>query len=298
MKKLVTHDGPFHTDDIFTAALFSIYFEKTNTSYELIRSRNDEIIQAADIVFDVGGEYAPERNRYDHHQPGGAGGRENNIPYASIGLTWKHFGMELCNNEQEVWQEVDEKLVQTIDADDVGIELYTINPTYDTGPYLFKNAVKSFFTPWNESDNFNEQFQKVVPFARQVLENEIRLARARFQATALVEQDYEASDDKRIIVLSDGYPWKRILSEKPEPLIVIYPKKDLSSWGIQTVPLHDDGTFESRFSFPETWAGLRDQELEEVSGVIGATFCHNNQWLCGAVTKEAAIALAKAALEA
>ncbi len=297
MKKLVTHNGPFHTDDLFAAAVFDLYFKKTNTPYELTRTRENEIINQGDYVFDVGGEYDPTRNRYDHHQTHGAGGRENNIPYASIGLAWKHFGMELCNNDQQVWQEVDEKLVQPIDADDVGIELFTLNPNYDASPYLLKNAFKSFYPSWNEPDNFDEQFQKLIPFAQQILENEIRLARARFQAAALVEQDYAASKDKRIIVLSGGYPWKRILSEKPEPLIAIYPKKDLSSWGIQNVPLHDDATFESRFYFPEKWAGLRDQELEKISGVIGATFCHNNRWLCAATTREAAIALAKAALE-
>ncbi len=93
-KIAVTHCGSFHTDDVFACATLSLYFKKNNLKYKLIRTRDDNIIKKADYVFDVGGIYDPKIDRFDHHQYGGAGKRENNIPYASFGLVWKKFGPE------------------------------------------------------------------------------------------------------------------------------------------------------------------------------------------------------------
>lgn len=75
-KKIVTHNGNFHADDVFSiAALKSIF-----TSIKLIRTRDVELIAKADIVVDVGGEHDAETDRFDHHQRGGAGEREMVFP--------------------------------------------------------------------------------------------------------------------------------------------------------------------------------------------------------------------------
>ena len=58
-KKIVTHDGNFHADDVFSVAALKCIFP----SFELIRTRNPEIIAKADIVLDVGGEYWSSSSR-------------------------------------------------------------------------------------------------------------------------------------------------------------------------------------------------------------------------------------------
>lgn len=35
---------------------------------EVVRTRDPERLAECDVVVDVGGEYDPERHRYDHHQ--------------------------------------------------------------------------------------------------------------------------------------------------------------------------------------------------------------------------------------
>ena len=71
-----------NADDVFSvAALKYIY-----PSFKLIRTRDMELISKADVVIDVGGEHNPETGRFDHHQRGGAGARENGIPFSSFGL--------------------------------------------------------------------------------------------------------------------------------------------------------------------------------------------------------------------
>jgi uncharacterized UPF0160 family protein len=54
-------------------------------------------------------------------------------------------------------------------------------------------------------------------------------------------------------------------------------------------------TFDSRVSFPAQWAGLRDQELQEVSGIGDSIFCHKARFLYVAGSKESALAAAKLA---
>src|SRR3990167_2139036 len=121
--KLVTHDGSFHTDDVFAAATLSLYLENLGKKFEIIRTRDEEIINSADYVFDVGGIYNAEKNRFDHHQVGGAGKRENEIPFSSFGLIWQKFGVEVTG-KKEVADFIEQKLVLPVDANDSGVDLY------------------------------------------------------------------------------------------------------------------------------------------------------------------------------
>ena len=85
MKKIITHSGSFHTDDIFACAALSILLEDDDMPLEIIRTRDQEVIKSLDkeegYVVDVGGVYNEEENKFDHHQPGGAGKRPNGIEY-------------------------------------------------------------------------------------------------------------------------------------------------------------------------------------------------------------------------
>src|SRR3989338_6295073 len=121
--KAVTHDGSFHTDDVFAAATLSLYLENLGKKFEIIRTRDEEIINSADYVFDVGGIYNAEKNRFDHHQVGGAGKRENEIPFSSFGLIWQKFGVEVTG-KKEVADFIEQKLVLPVDANDSGVDLY------------------------------------------------------------------------------------------------------------------------------------------------------------------------------
>src|SRR3989339_2007075 len=122
MKKLITHNGSFHSDDIFACAALCLMLEKDKKKFEIIRTRDEKIIKTGDYVFDVGGIYDEKTNRFDHHQKEGAGGRENGIPYSSFGLIWKHFGIDLCGKNIDVWSMIDFKIVTPIDAVDNGVD--------------------------------------------------------------------------------------------------------------------------------------------------------------------------------
>jgi len=293
MKKIITHNGNFHADDIFAVATLQLIFEKEGEEFEVIRTRDEEIIKTGNFVIDVGGIYDADKNLFDHHMLEGAGERENKIPYASFGLVWKKFGIELCGSD-EVVSRIDKKLAQPIDAIDVGIDLFKniIDGVY---PYLMHSFLTSLKPTWKEQDlNENIMFDKAVNFAKEILQREIKITQDITEAEVTVIEAYNKAKDKRIIVMDKKYPWESILSRYEEPLYAIYPNV---SWRVKAVR-DDFGSFENRKDLPESWAGKSDEELAEITGVSDAVFCHRARFLAGAKSKEGAIKLAQIALDA
>ena len=77
-------------------------------------------------------------------------------------------------------------------------------------------------------------------------------------------------------------------------LYVIY--SDGKGWRIQAVPKAVT-SFESRKALPEAWRGVRDDKLDELTGVPGGVFVHASGFIGGHKTKDGALALAKIALD-
>ena len=307
IKKLVTHDGSFHTDDVFACATLAFYLEKKGESYEIIRTRDEEKIKAGDYVFDVGGIYDEEKNRFDHHQTGGAGRRvpsgseggsivgEPGIEYSSFGLVWKKFGSEICGSEKGS-KIIEKKLVLPVDAWDNGFDLVS-NKYKEISPYFLQHIFLGMELIWGEVDlNVGEMFLKSVVIAKEILSREIIQTQDALLAEELVISFYKNSLDKRIIVLDKDYPFQYILNNFPEPLFVIYPRKTNNWWGVKAVR-EDPKTFKNRKDFPISWAGLSEQELQKITGVKDAVFCHRGLFMAVAKSKEGAMKLAQIALE-
>lgn len=287
-KLLVTHSGTFHADDIFATATLSILL---NDNVKIIRTRDEKIFAQGDYVYDVGGIYDESQNRFDHHQEGGAGKRANGIPYAAFGLVWKAYGKDICRS-LAVADAVEKRLVLPIDADDNGIDLFKLNG--DTVMYLIQSMFYSFRPTWKEAQDYDKPFLKCVGIAKEVLKREIAKSRDAMEAESIVTSMYERASDKRAIVLDSQYPWKDTLDKYPLPLYVISPKD--GKWRAECVR-KEKYSYENRKPFPVSWAGKRDQALEEATGVKGATFCHNGRFLVVADSKEAIDKLVAKALE-
>lgn len=288
MPTLITHDGKFHADDVFAVAAL-LLVEK---DAQVIRTRDVRAILHGDIVVDVGGEYDAERNRFDHHQIGGAGKRENGAPYASFGLIWKKFGEKLCGSAS-VARRVEELLVIPIDANDNGIDL-SAQKFAHSSPYEVSDAIRSFNPTWQEEESLlAAHFAEAVAFAKRIIEREIKRSEAADISQKEVETAYRAAPDKRLIVLNDDYSWKDMLAQFPEPLFVVHPQNE--TWRLYAVR-NNPHLFANRKDLPPAWAGLRDAELAKATGVPDAIFAHRNRFMAVARSKEGAIALAQRAL--
>ena len=289
-KTIATHNGNFHADDVFSIAALKSLFP----SFKLIRTRDLAVIAKADIVIDVGGEYDPDADRFDHHQRGGAGERDNGIPYSSFGLVWQKYGLEICQGNQDAVNAVDKGLVSTIDAIDCG---YTEGIAEGITKGISLSQTIGMFNPtWQEDSHFDTCFDEAVDFASRVLTRFIASANGGISAKAIVAKAIDNAEDPRVIVLEKYTPWKRTvhaLSE--EALYMIYPSQS-GEWRIQTVPA-EPGSFENRKSLPKQWAGLSDNALKEVTGIDDAMFCHNGLFIAGAESFESTMKMASIALK-
>ncbi|VDH93711.1 Hypothetical predicted protein [Mytilus galloprovincialis] len=64
--KIGTHNGSFHCDEVL--ACFLLKQLPTYKDAEIIRTRDQKVLDTCDIVVDVGGIFDPSKNRFDHHQ--------------------------------------------------------------------------------------------------------------------------------------------------------------------------------------------------------------------------------------
>jgi uncharacterized UPF0160 family protein len=284
---IATHNGNFHADDVFSIAALNTIFP----TFNLVRTRDLEVINNADLVIDVGGIYDPEIGRFDHHQRGGAGQRENGIPYSSFGLIWQKYGVEICQGDAEVARAVDAGLVSTIDAIDCG------HVKGVSEGISLSQTIGMFNPTWQEDGDFDSCFNQAVEFATKILARFIASCSGGIKAKSIVAEAIDQADDPRVIVLEKYIPWKRTVHAlSKDALYMVYPSST-GQWRIQTVPV-EPGSFEDRKSLPTSWAGLSDEALQNMTGLSDAMFCHNGLFIAGAESFESTMKMAAMALEA
>lgn len=287
---VASHDGRFHADEVFAIATFKLL----HPNIKIIRSRDKKKIKNADILIDVGHKYNPDKLLFDHHQTEGAGKRENGVPYASFGLIWKAFGKQLSAS-QRIADYIDLKIVQLVDAEDNGIDpLISVIPGMIS--FTLSDVIDTFVPRHIENIvRLNEGFYNALKFASTLLEKEILLAKDLYQISPpFIKRVVENATDRSILVFDKfDKSWMQMISiQEKEAKFVIFPTHR-GTWGIRCVP-SENKKYKCRKLLPSTWAGL-EEELSEVTNINGALFCHRNLFFAEALTKEAAIELAKIA---
>lgn len=288
-----THSGSFHADDVLAAAAMRL----AKPSLTILRSRDMEQLNAADILFDVGRVFDPATCRFDHHQLEYAEARENGIPYSSFGLVWNQLGASLCDSVAAAGR-VDVALVQGVDAIDCGV---TLSREVMPVKLMSISAVLGSFNPgWQDvtsAEALLEAFEQAVSVAKVILQNAIREANGFEKAKAVVERGVLLEND-RLMLLEHGVPWKETVlesSQYDQLLYVIFPDAQ-AKWHVSCVP-DKTGSFSNRKSLPASWAGLDGEELDKVTGIKGCVFCHRARFVGGHTTKEGAIEMVKLALK-
>ena len=288
----ITHSGTFHADEIFATLILSkILPEITLIRVPEVRETINENI----LVYDIGA------GKFDHHQFGGNGQRLNGVKYAACGLIWKEYGKQLLEKYkiEEIdytWNYIDENLIQFIDSNDNG-QLPKLQTEYRN---VHISYIISLFNPkWDEEDDSDEKFLKALNLASIIFDEFLEDTFAKMKAKKQVEQAIDESKDE-IMLLERNIPWKEFLlnSEKEkakEINYVVFPSKR-GGYNVYAVPI-EIGSFENRKTLPQSWRGKRDKELQEITGVKTARFCHNAGFLCSSETLEDAIALAYQAIK-
>src|SRR4051812_15352925 len=83
LKRVGTHSGRFHADEVMSTAILKELFD-----FEIVRTRDPETLNELDLIYDIG------EGEFDHHQLEKKF-RENGSPYAACGLIWNKFGRDV-----------------------------------------------------------------------------------------------------------------------------------------------------------------------------------------------------------
>ncbi|HEV7424421.1 MAG TPA: MYG1 family protein, partial [Candidatus Paceibacterota bacterium] len=143
----------------------------------------------------------------------------------------------------------------------------------------------------------DEFFKNNIGMAKQILKREIRHVQDKVKAEVLILEAYKNSKDKRLLTFDINCPLGDILKSLPEVLFAVYPRRHDGLWTVTAISDQGTKTFINRKDLPSAWGGLRDEELQKVTGVNDAVFCHQGLYMAVAKSKEGAIKLAQIAVE-
>ncbi|MBB2205250.1 MYG1 family protein [Gluconacetobacter takamatsuzukensis] len=315
--RALTHSGNFHADETLGYVILHyalaprgdlkgrVMGEGAADRLLFSRSRAPVQIQAADIVFDVGGVYDPAKGRYDHHMKNKPL-REDGTPYSAAGLLWKDYGRAAIRNILAtpvdealcgtIWQAVDKALILPVDQDDNGVA--------KMGRLSLAELVSTCGPPWDTTELYGaeeaarremEGFANAAEIVARHLLGTVDRARASLKATHRVLDAYARAEDKRILVMDTGMPAEKVIFENDLPVVYIVSPAG-AQWNVKAVP-PARGEFGQRVSLPEAWGGLEGKALAEASGIADAVFAHPARFICGAGSREGALAMACRALE-
>lgn len=251
----------------------------------------------------------------------------------------QHTSLPLDHPDVELlYEKLYTDFVEALDAHDNGISAYDPKAVSKSGlEKRFKDGAINLgsligdlnypdpTTSSGEPQDEDSLFSRASTFIGDVFLRKLRLAASSWlPARATVEQAYrsrkEVHPSGRIVMLSGGgVPWKEHLynfeqaasgsDAEAAVYYVLYPEGSApdSKWRVQCVP-ESEGSFVSRKPLPESWRGVRDQDLDGVLAAesekagkekipAGAIFTHASGFIGGHQTKEGALAMAVRSLE-
>ncbi|OHT07631.1 hypothetical protein TRFO_24126 [Tritrichomonas foetus] len=297
MKKIAVHNGNFHADDVLAVYLLQNTTKFAN--YEVIRTRDPEIIKSCEVVVDVGGIYDHSTNRYDHHQASCvATFPEFDIPMAACGLVYLHYGKEIiqnvakrlelpidANNLDFMFHYLYKNFVLEIDAVDNGIsqapEEFKSNysPSTDIS-HRISNLNPHWKTPNPDYDaSFKEAVEVIGKDFEFFLSYCIKFAIEQYEITKKAfDTRFEFDPSGKFINIPYYFPIMGYLSmfegEQKEALYILYPRSN-GSWSVRGISTTKQFELRKPLPFP----GVTPEEMLEKTGIEGLVFAHKNPFL-------------------
>ena len=150
---VVTHDGVFHSDEIFAIALLGRFYYDGSDTIGICRTREERVLnkykKRNDVfVIDVGGLYQPEQKNFDHHQ-------EDLIveEKASVLLILDYL-LQQHTIEQALYDFLFRKLIQFISNWDLGLEQNRANFSHKPLPTIISAFNRYDVEPEEENAQF------------------------------------------------------------------------------------------------------------------------------------------------
>jgi uncharacterized UPF0160 family protein len=282
---LATHGGKFHCDEVFAYVVLQLALglRAPDVDHTLLRTRKAELIDAADIVWDVGGVFDVAGRRFDHHQRG-APVREDGTPFSSAGLIWQVFGEAAVaallparteGFAAKIAADIDGSVVRRIDEIDNGVAADGPVKRDTLGlARLVEDCNPAWDDPAAEGPTAGDAaLAEAAAMVELVLRRRVESFRARHAAEREILAAYAQGADQRVLVLARGMPWKNVVFSHDLPVLFTISPASNGNWMVDTVP-PEPGSFAQRQPLPERWGGLQNEALAAETGVADAVFVH------------------------
>lgn len=286
MKRSVgTHSGPFHADEVTACALLSVC--DLIDPDKIVRTRDPKKLAECEFVCDVGGFYDPPKKQFDHHQVDYTG----LLSSAGMILRYLHEQGRLSD---AAFFTLKNNIVDGVDAHDNGKDIS------ERGVCTFSHVIANMVpVTYDATDSeMDAAFMDAFRFVRGHLER--ALARIDYIQSCREDVRMAMKDDGPALIFERKLPWIEnffsLGGEGHPATFVIMPGG--GHWKLRGIPPDLEHRMGVRIPLPQEWAGLLDDELEKVSGIKGAIFCHKGRFISVWETKEAALAALKKVVDA
>jgi len=281
IKTVAVHDGVFHADDILCVALINVIAKKNVDVVEVIRTRNQDLIEKADIACDVG------LGEFDHHQDEKEF-YENGIMLAACGKVARALAAdpEIASFGQEELEMLLVKAlyaIQSFDNGQDGVPIYP-NPFSFVSTFNVLNSSGGVYGPRQ-----NAAFDDCLRMAEIVLVNILGQIKEEISDRNIVAEGIANKQNRIAVFTAYCKGWQNMLVDyndshiDDEIVVVLFPGRG-TQWNIQVVPKTKDP-----FNH-EAWASVP----EMVKDIPGFVFRHTGAFMAVFETKEAALEAAKA----
>lgn len=282
-KSFGTHDGIFHSDEVTACALL-LLLDRIDID-RIFRTRDPLVLAKCEYVCDVGGFYAPEKKQFDHHQ------KEYSGPLSSAGMVLDYIKTNKLLPQKEC-ELLHNSLVRGVDAHDNGKDPEV--PGYCFFSHIISNMAPIEYTA--DPSDYHKTFIEAVLFTHGHISRMLKRYRYNHSTRKQVESAMETT--LPYLLFENQIPWMdcffELSGEKHTAVFVIMPAGPY--WKLRGIPPSLEEKMKVRFPLPSSWAGLMDTQLQEVSGIPDAVFCHKGRFISVWKTKEAAIQAARKTL--
>ena len=283
IQTIAVHDGVFHADDVLCVALINVLCKKT---VEVIRSRDEDRLNQADIICDIG------LGEFDHHDRDEAQKEryENGVMYAACGKVARAM---VNDPDVDITQEELDMLLMKA--------LYAVQ-AFDNGQDTKKDGIPNYPNPFSFISTFNNLqsnggvyapiqdglFANATAVAETVLCNVLAQIREELSSKKML-QDCIANRHNHVIIMDTFIRgWQNDVVAFNDQhlndmiLMVVYPGRG-SQWNIQVVPKNNDPADH------EAWVGSLAGKTENLPGHVFTA----HGFMSGFETKEQAIDAAR-----
>lgn len=237
MKKIITHSGSFHADEVLAVAILREFgFEQSVERKFKIDQTELEDHQV--MVIDIGGVYSADGLNFDHHHDG-------NIPASNVLVA--DWLVSVGKMDKRVREKIAPFLNQVSDVD------RGIIP--NGGPAAGLNAIIRGFNPSAGSPaDFDSAFETAVAICQQVIGNQIRNAQKAVEDEArwdaLEKTNRLAIQEDTNVILG----WKE-MAKRDDILVLVCPS-NREGWQVISrdsnefvVPAHESQIFRHQSGF-------------------------------------------------